>query len=127
MEMTLIIAPSSPELLSKKPIELQDLDIVDTQFPLFFKFSFECTLHILMIFAIVCVNVPVFAIFVVAFLIFLVGLLRYFLPALHKISSLEEQKRDLFLCGSIEDFEARIMVRTFGKVVLNFYFPEKNE
>ncbi|KAF1751200.1 hypothetical protein GCK72_017754 [Caenorhabditis remanei] len=92
-----------------------DLDIVDTQFPLFFKVSFESCLHILMIFSIVCVNVPVFAIFVVAFLIFLVGLLRYFLPALHKISSLEEQKRDLFLCGSTEDFEARLLVRTFMK------------
>uniref|UniRef100_A0A1I7T1B3 ABC transmembrane type-1 domain-containing protein n=1 Tax=Caenorhabditis tropicalis TaxID=1561998 RepID=A0A1I7T1B3_9PELO len=92
-----------------------DLDIVDTQFPLFFKFSFESSLHILMIFAIVCVNVPVFSIFVVAFFIFLVGLLKYFLPALHKISNLEEQKRDLYLCGSTEDFEARLLVRTFGK------------
>ncbi|CCD65105.1 Cystic Fibrosis Transmembrane conductance regulator homolog [Caenorhabditis elegans] len=109
----IFLSPTNKESLMN--MITSDLDIVDTQFPLFFKFSFECTLHILMIFAIVCVNVPVFAIFVVAFLIFLVGLLRYFLPALHKISSLEEQKRDLFLCGSIEDFEARIMVRTFGK------------
>ncbi|ULT89968.1 hypothetical protein L3Y34_008393 [Caenorhabditis briggsae] len=92
-----------------------DLDLVDTQFPLYFKFSFESSLHILTIFAIVCVNVPVFAIFAVAFLIFLFGLLRYFLPALHKISSLEEQRRYLFLVGSTEDFEARLMVRTFGK------------
>ncbi|EGT49033.1 hypothetical protein CAEBREN_29613, partial [Caenorhabditis brenneri] len=109
----IFLSQNNKELLMQ--ILTSDLDIVDTQFPLFFKFSFESALHILMIFAIVCYNVPVFAIFVVAFLIFLFGLLKYFLPSLHKISNLQEQKRDLFLCGSTEDFEARLMVRTFGK------------
>ncbi|CAI2355476.1 unnamed protein product [Caenorhabditis sp. 36 PRJEB53466] len=92
-----------------------DIDIADSQFPMFFKFSFESSLHIVMIFAIVCVNVPFFVIFVLAFLIFIVGLLKFYFPAFHKIFQLEEQKREQFLCGSTEYFEARLLVRIFGK------------
>ncbi|CAB3399019.1 unnamed protein product [Caenorhabditis bovis] len=92
-----------------------DLDIVDTHFPMYLRSFLDTSLHILMVFAIVSINLPFFLIFVVGFVVFFFAILKFYFPTSHKIIHLETQNRATFLCSVTQNFDSRMMVRVFGK------------
>ncbi|CAI5453555.1 unnamed protein product [Caenorhabditis angaria] len=92
-----------------------DLDIADTQFPMYIKSFLETSLNILMIFSIVAVNLPIYLVFVVAFFIFIFALLKLYIPTSHKIIHLENIQKSQFLCYVSQNFDTRLMARVFDK------------